>query len=91
MSTLPLQFRIASTADAAALGEFMTRNFRAAYAHTASPDNIDAAVAGNYGEAAQRRQLAEAQHIALVAELDGQLAAHALLSLAGPPSSGADT
>ena len=89
MSTNPLNFRLASPDDAAALGEFMTRNFVAAYGHTASPENIAAAVADNYGESAQRRQLAASHHLALVAESGRELAAHALLSLAGPPAKGA--
>ena len=89
MSTLSLQFRIASTADAAALGEFMTRNFVTSYSDTASAENIAKAVADNYGEAAQRRQLAETHHLALVAESGGELAAHALLDLTGLPSAGA--
>lgn len=88
MSALPLSFRMATPDDAAALGDFMARNFVAAYSHTASPENIAAAVAGNYGESAQRRQLAASHHLALVAESGRELAAHALLSLAGPPSTG---
>lgn len=89
MSAMPPSFRIASVDDAAVLGDFMTRNFRAAYGHTASPENIAAAIVGNYGESAQRRQLAAGHHLALVAESGQELAAHALLSLAGPPSAGA--
>lgn len=88
MSVAPLHFRIAGPDDAAALGEFMTRNFVAAYAHTASPENIAAAVAKNYGEAAQRRQLSADHHLALVAESGQELAAHALLDLTGLPSAG---
>jgi hypothetical protein len=37
MIAMELNFRLAVPADAASLGEFMTRNFLAAYAHTASP------------------------------------------------------
>jgi ribosomal protein S18 acetylase RimI-like enzyme len=88
MNAPALRFRLASTDDAAALGEFMTRNFVAAYGHTASPENIAAAIARNYGESAQRRQLAADHHLALVAEYGQELAAHALLGLAGLPSTG---
>jgi len=88
MSALPVNFRIASVDDAAALGEFMTRNFVASYGHTASPENIAAAVAGNYGESAQQRQLVAEHHLALVAESGRELVAHALLNLSGLPSSG---
>lgn len=91
MSAPPLSFRMATTDDAAPLGEFMVRNFVAAYSHTASPENIAAAVAGNYGESAQRRQLAASHHLALIAESGRELAAHALLSLAGPPATGTVT
>jgi ribosomal protein S18 acetylase RimI-like enzyme len=83
-----LRFRHATTADAAALGEFMTRNFVATYGHTASPENIAAAVVDNYDESAQRRQLAASDHLALVAESGEELAAHALLNLAGRPVAG---
>lgn len=88
MNAPSLRFRIAGGDDAAALGEFMTRNFVASYGHTASPENIAAAVEKNYGESAQRRQLAASRHLALVAESGRELAAHALLNLAGLPSAG---
>ena len=85
---LPLTFRVASIDDAAALGEFMTRNFVLAYSHTASPENIATAVSDNYGEAAQRRQLADVHHLGLIAEAGSEIAGHALLHLAEVPSAG---
>jgi GNAT superfamily N-acetyltransferase len=72
-------FRLAETADAPALAEFMTRNFLAAYGECSSPGNIAATVAKHYGLDAQRRQLAEPARIHLLAHVHGRLAGHAQL------------
>lgn len=71
MSTSGLQFRVAEPGDAAALGEFMARNFLAAYGHCSSPDNVQAAVQQHYGEPAQLRQILDGNRCNLIA-LDGE-------------------
>jgi ribosomal protein S18 acetylase RimI-like enzyme len=77
MSASP--FRIAGAEDAAALAEFMSRNFLATYGHCSTPENIAATIAKHYGVEAQRRQLADRARLNLVMERDGLLAGHAQL------------
>ena len=85
MSSRAIRFRIAGPNDAAALGEFMARNFIAAYGHCSTPENIAAAVAGHYGESAQARQIADPSRCNLVAEGDaGEWLGHAQLRFDGP-------
>jgi GNAT superfamily N-acetyltransferase len=81
------RFRIADASDAEALAAFMTRNFLAAYGDCSTPANVAATVAEHYGVEAQRRQLADAARINLVAELEGRIAGHAQLHVgsATPP------
>jgi GNAT superfamily N-acetyltransferase len=75
---IAVRFREATAADAAALAQFMERNFRAAYGHCSTPANIDAAVLEHYGLEAQQRQLADPSRWHLLAEDgDGQLLGHA--------------
>jgi len=81
MSAPPLRFRLAGPADAAALGEFMARNFLAAYGHCSSPTNIAAAIAKHYGEAAQLRQILDAGRHNLIALAGEQWVGHAQLHL----------
>jgi ribosomal protein S18 acetylase RimI-like enzyme len=83
MIAMELNFRLAVPADAASLGEFMTRNFLAAYAHTASPENVRHAIADNYAEAAQQRQLSDENNLGLIALSGEDWAGHALMTLAG--------
>ena len=52
-------FRLATPADAAALGEFMSRNFLDAYGDCSTPENVQAAVVEYYGLEAQQRQIAD--------------------------------
>ena len=87
MSTQTLRFRLAEAADAAALGEFMARNFLAAYGHCSSPENVRAAVEANYGEPAQLRQILDANRHNLIV-LDGDdWVGHAQINIASnaPP------
>ena len=73
-----VRFREATAVDAAALAQFMERNFRFSYGHCSTPANIDAAVIEHYGLAAQRRQIADASRWHLLAEGgDGTLLGHA--------------
>jgi GNAT superfamily N-acetyltransferase len=78
-----LRFRLAASADAQLLADFMTRNFLAAYGHCSTAANVAATVAKHYGLEAQRRQLADPSRINLVAETDGRLAGHAQLRVGG--------
>ena len=80
MNTLPdLNFRMAQAADSAELGEFMARNFLAAYGHCSTPENIHAAVEEHYAEPAQLRQIQDPTRWNLIAVLDGEWAGHAQL------------
>lgn len=78
-----LQFRLATPADSQALGEFMTRNFLAAYGHCSSAENVRRAVADYYGEAAQRRQIEDGTRYNLIVTASGQWAGHAQLHFGG--------
>jgi GNAT superfamily N-acetyltransferase len=71
MTAVDLRFRLAEPADAAALGEFMARNFLAAYGHCSTPENVQAAVQEHYGEPAQLRQILDSHRYNLIA-LDGE-------------------
>lgn len=83
MSGLALEFRLAEPADSAALGEFMARNFLAAYGHCSTPDNIQAAIHEHYGEAAQLRQIQDPSRWNLIAQHGEQWAGHAQLKSGG--------
>ena len=76
-------FRIAGPADAAALAEFMSRNFLAAYGDCSTPENIAATIAKHYGLEAQQRQLGDRRRLNLVLEQDGTIAGHAQLHFFG--------
>lgn len=85
MNTPAIRFRLAGPGDAAALGEFMARNFIAAYGHCSTPANIAAAVDEHYGEPAQSRQIADPSRCNLVAEdAEGHWLGHAQLHFDGP-------
>lgn len=79
MSGPALDFRLAEAADAAALGEFMVRNFLAAYGHCSTPGNIQAAIHEHYGEAAQLQQIEDPSRWNLLALHGGEWAGHAQL------------
>ena len=81
MSTPTLRFRLAEPADSAALGEFMARNFLAAYGHCSSPENVRAAVEENYGEPAQLRQILDADRHNIIALAGDDWAGHAQLHI----------
>ena len=78
-----MSFRLATAEDAAALADFMSRNFLATYGHCSSPDNIAATIEKHYGLEAQQRQLADRTRLNLVMEHEGRLAGHAQLHLGG--------
>jgi diamine N-acetyltransferase len=54
-----MQFRSAFPNDAADIADFMTRNFLAAYGHSASPENVQKAVRDYYAVDAQHADLAD--------------------------------
>ncbi|MGH8050957.1 MAG: GNAT family N-acetyltransferase [Arenimonas sp.] len=58
MMTADMQFRPAVPEDAIEIADFMTRNFLAAYGHSASPENTQKAVQDYYGVDAQHADLA---------------------------------
>jgi ribosomal protein S18 acetylase RimI-like enzyme len=81
MNVSDLRFRLATPADAAALGEFMTRNFLAAYGHCSSAENVRRAVGEHYGEAAQRRQIEDGRRCNLIVTAAERWAGHAQLHI----------
>jgi len=83
MSLPALEFHLAEAADAAKLGDFMARNFRAAYGHCSTPENIQAAIREHYGEAAQLRQIEDPSRWNLIALHDDEWAGHAQLKSGG--------
>ena len=83
MTGLELDFRLAESADAAALGEFMARNFLAAYGHCSTPENIQAAIHEHYGDAAQLRQIQDPSRWNLIALHGEEWAGHAQLKSGG--------
>ena len=84
-------FKLAAPDDAARLGEFMSRNFLAAYGHCSTPENVQAAVAEHYGLGAQQRQIADPSRWNLLMTVDGEWAGHAQLREAPSPPAGAGT
>lgn len=83
MTLPPLQFRLAEPGDAAALGEFMSRNFLAAYGHCSTPDNVRACIAEHYEEAAQLRQISDPGRWNLIVTAGDAWAGHAQLKSGG--------
>jgi GNAT superfamily N-acetyltransferase len=85
MNLPALQYRLAVAADASALGEFMARNFLAAYGHCSTPENVQAAVAEHYGEAAQLRQIQDPALWNLIVSADAAWVGHAQVKTAAAP------
>lgn len=83
MTGLALEFRLAEAADAAKLGDFMARNFLAAYGHCSTPENIQAAIHEHYGEAAQLRQIQDPSRWNLIALHGDQWVGHAQIKSRG--------
>jgi GNAT superfamily N-acetyltransferase len=81
-------FRLALPADAGNLGDFMARNFLSAYGHCSTPENIQAAIAEHYGEAAQLRQIQDPSRWNLIALSGDDWSGHAQLKSGGTPPSG---
>lgn len=88
MNETDLRFRLAQPADATQLGEFMERNFLAAYGHCSSPGNVRAAIEQHYGLAAQSRQIADPACWNLIASIGDAWAGHAQLKAGGNPPDG---
>ena len=87
MTAMTPDFRLATPADAAELGRFMTRNFLSTYGHCSTPENVQACVEEHYCESAQQRQIGDPSRWNLVMTVGGQWAGHAqLLEPAEPPA-----
>ena len=67
---MPCTLREAAPADAAPLAALMRRLFVASYAHSADPANLERFLDRTYGEAQQRRELADPGLATIVAESD---------------------
>lgn len=89
MSESSPHFRLAEPADSAKLGEFMARNFLAAYGHCSTAENVQAAVAEHYGESAQRKQILDPDRLNLLMLGDDDWVGHAQLTLGSAAPAGA--
>jgi ribosomal protein S18 acetylase RimI-like enzyme len=79
MRTVPLTFRLAGPADAAAVGGFGERSFREAFGPENRPEDMDAYCASTYAVERQRAELASPDRVTILAEVDGALAGYAQL------------
>ncbi len=84
-----LRFRVAELADAAALGDFMARNFLAAYGHCSSPANVRAAIAEHYCAPAQLRQIVDRHRYNLIALAGEEWVGHAQMNIGNAAPAGA--
>jgi ribosomal protein S18 acetylase RimI-like enzyme len=75
--------RRATVDDAAELATFARDAFHAAFGHLYKPEDAEAFYAEHRSEAAYRAALADPVKRVMLAEVDGQLAAYALIALAG--------
>lgn len=82
-----MQFRAAVPEDALEIADFMTRNFLAAYGHSASPENIQKAVQDYYGVDAQHADLANDRIVNCLCIVDDKIAG---LAQVKPPKPDAD-
>ena len=74
-----LRFRVASISDAALLAEIAARTFSDAFGAENTPEDMSLHLARTYGEAIQRRELADRARTYLIAEVDGVTAGYALV------------
>lgn len=78
-----LRIRTGTISDAALLAELAARTFRESFGAENTPEDMALHLARTYGEAMQRRELADPALTYLIAEVDGATAAYALVR-AGP-------
>lgn len=76
---MSVSIRLAVPADAAALAELAARTFNDAFGAENNPDDLAQHLASAYGPVQQGRELADANIVTLLAELDGELAGYAQL------------
>jgi diamine N-acetyltransferase len=79
-----MHFREATAADAEEIAVFMTRNFLAAYGHSASQKNIQQAVNDYYGTGAQHADLADENIINCLCMIENKIAGLAQIKPAKP-------
>ena len=84
--TPPLLIRCATPADAAALAAFAEAAFADTFAADNTPEDMAVYLAGAFGEAKQREELADRSRIVLLAERGGELAGYAMLNDATVPA-----
>ena len=80
--------RAATVADAAALAAFAARAFRETYAHLNDEAQTSAHVTRTFSESRQRAEIDDPMRRMLVIEVDGALAAYALVHLGVPAPAG---
>jgi ribosomal protein S18 acetylase RimI-like enzyme len=79
MTSGPLTFRLAGPDDAAAVGGFGERSFRETFGPENRPEDMDAYCASTYALERQRAELASADRVTILAEVEGALAGYAQL------------
>jgi ribosomal protein S18 acetylase RimI-like enzyme len=81
-----LRIRTATSTDAALLAELAARTFLETFGAENTPEDMALHLARTYGEAIQRRELADPSRTYLIAEVDAATAGYALVRAgSGPP------
>ena len=81
-----VNIRLAASHDAAQLAEFAARTFRDTFGDDNTPEDLGLYIATVYGSVQQRAEIEDANHLVLLAEFDGQLAAYSHLRIAPAPA-----
>jgi ribosomal protein S18 acetylase RimI-like enzyme len=80
-----MKIRRATTADAAALAEIAERTFRDTFTEHNTPEDLEAYVAGAYGEEKQRRELERGDIVLLGETEEGERIAYTQMRLVQSP------
>jgi ribosomal protein S18 acetylase RimI-like enzyme len=79
ITTTKIQIRRAGEADAAALAQFAAQTFSDTFGADNNPEDMAMFLAGSFGVEVQRREIADARWITLLAELETSLVGYAQL------------
>ncbi|WMS88411.1 GNAT family N-acetyltransferase [Pleionea litopenaei] len=81
-----MNIRASTLADAAELATLAERTFRATFASTNTPEDMDVHCRTNYGEKIQRQEISDPSRITLVVESQNQLIGYAQLRESTSPA-----
>jgi ribosomal protein S18 acetylase RimI-like enzyme len=84
---MKMEIRRALTADAPALSTFAARTFEETFGHSTSAEDMAQHLATAYGPAIQLAEISDPDMTTLLGEIDGRLAAFAMLRPGETPSS----